>query len=63
MNTIKELVLECDFFANGDLQRYRHRENFPTLTGGAISIMWVLVFVGMFYSMALDTFNRNIISS
>ena len=61
MNTVKDLVLECDFFAHGTLQRYRHGDSFPTLTGGVVSIIWVTLFVGMFSSMMIDTFQTNII--
>ena len=63
METIKELVLECDFFAHGTFTRYRHGDSFPTLTGGFISVIWVSLFVGMFANLALDTFNNNIIAS
>lgn len=61
--TLKELVLECDFFAHGKLQRYRHGEDFPTLTGGTVSLLCIFLFTGMFSSMIMDTFQNNLISS
>jgi hypothetical protein len=61
--TFKELVLECDFFAHGKLQRYRHGEDFPTLTGGTVSLLCIVLFAGMFSRLTIDTFQNNLITS
>lgn len=61
MNTIKELVKECDFFSHTQFLRYRKEENYRTLTGGVISIVLAGIFFGIFAALADDTFHNRII--
>ena len=63
MQSLREMVLECDLFSHTTLQRYRHGDSYSTVTGGIISILWVFLFVGMFATLTIDTFQNNIIFS
>lgn len=63
MKTIKQFILECDFFAHGSLQRYRQEQSYRTFAGGLISIIFVLLFAVMFSNLIVQTFSKNIIVS
>ena len=63
MEKFKDFVLEWDFFNHSTLHRYKERECYRTLTGGVISMLLVVFFIGMFANMTIDTFQTNLITS
>lgn len=63
MNTIKNIILECDFFAHSTFQRYKEEESYRTLMGGVISIVLVILFIAVFFSLAISTLTHSIIFS
>lgn len=63
MQSIKDVLLESDIFAHSTLNRYRGGDSYATLTGGAVSLVLVFLFIGMFSNLMLDTFSNNIINS
>lgn len=63
MSVFREFVLECDLFAHGTLQRYKQEEGYRTLVGGVASIILVVMFVVIFFSLVISTFQMTIINS
>lgn len=63
MSVFKEFVLECDLFAHGTLQRYKQEEGYRTLVGGVMSIILVILFVIIFFSLVINTFVMSIVNS
>lgn len=63
MDKIKGFILEWDFFAHGNLQRYKEEESYRTLLGGCVSIILVILFFIIFFNMTLNTFKKELINS
>ena len=60
---IKNTFLDCDQFASPYLLRFNNNENYPTLTGSAVSVLHYLTFFILFGFMMQHTLNRETIIS
>ena len=55
---IKQLVKEVDLFAQVPAYRYNEDTNFKTVTGGFISLITMLFFIGVFANTFINTLNK-----
>jgi hypothetical protein len=62
MNNLGEMVKDLDFFEHQSLLRYQREPGYKTLTGGIVSLLLILIFVGLFANLVIDTFNNSIIT-
>lgn len=60
---IKELLKSGDLFTTSQLLRYRKETDYGTATGGFISIAVFIVFAALFWSLAIQTANMELINS
>lgn len=52
-----------DLFAHSQFLRYRSEESYRTITGGIASLLLIGLFIGIFWTLVVSTFNYSIITS
>ena len=62
MNNFVEAVKEMDGFSHTQFLRYRQEDSYRTFLGGCTTISLIILFIGMFANMIIDTIGKNIIS-
>lgn len=55
MGVLKEFILELDLFTHNQFLRYKSEPGYRTLTGGILTIVLIILFAGIFASLAIDT--------
>lgn len=63
MSLVKGFIEELDFFAHPQFFYYKKEPGYRTITGGIVSILLIIVFASIFASLAIDTFQNNIINT
>ena len=51
-----------DGFSHTQFLRYRSEDNYRTFLGGCTTISLILLFIGMFSTMIIDTLSKDLIS-
>ena len=57
------VIRRLDMFPSGEYLRYKGQPVYRTITGGVISIVILTIFVILFASTAMETLNKEIITS
>jgi hypothetical protein len=59
LHALKALLLKLDLFWSTDYFRYKEEAEYRTLTGGACSAIIMILFIAVFSSSILGTFDKS----